>query len=176
MPKRIENVPEQLLAETGRQLARQGYAKTTVRSVAGACGIAVGTVYNYYPSKEHLIASYVARDWQTSLAAMNAGSRDSPKACLHTIYLELRAFTEKHNALFTDPDAAKAVSGVLIPRHLQLREQLAAIIEPYAPSPEGFTARFLAEALLTWTIADIPFEQIYQLLAKLIPNHKEDTQ
>ena len=175
MPKRIENVPEQLLAEAGRQVAEQGYARTTVRSVAAACGIAVGTVYNYFPSKEHLIASFVARDWKESLAAMDAGSRNSPEACLHTIYEELQAFARKHNALFTDPDAAKAVSGMLLPRHLQLREQLAAFIEPFAPSPDGFTARFLAEALLTWTLSNTPFEQIYHILAKLIPDKKEDT-
>ena len=51
MPKIIENVREQLLAETKRQIAENGYEKTTVRSVAGACDIGVGTVYNKFSQK-----------------------------------------------------------------------------------------------------------------------------
>ena len=56
MPKIIENVREQLLAEAKKQVFEHGYADTTIRSVARACGLGVGTVYNYFSSKEMLIA------------------------------------------------------------------------------------------------------------------------
>ena len=46
MPKIIENVREQLLAVAKKQIGERGYANTTIRSVAGECGLAVGTVYN----------------------------------------------------------------------------------------------------------------------------------
>lgn len=174
MPKKIENIPRLLLDETKRQIARQGYGKTTVRSVASACGIAVGTVYNYFPSKDSLIASFVAEDWRETLAAMERSGRENARARLRTIYDGLLAFCHRHRELFSDPEAAKAASGALLTRHLQLREQLAALIEPYAPSDDGFAARFLAEAMLTWTISDTPFERIYEIMAKLIPNRKED--
>jgi AcrR family transcriptional regulator len=52
VPKIIENIREQLLNETRAQVERQGYGRTTIRSVANACGIAVSTVYNYFPSKD----------------------------------------------------------------------------------------------------------------------------
>lgn len=175
MPKQIENICQQLLAEARRQVAERGYSKTTVRSVAGACGIAAGTVYNYFPSKESLIASFVAEDWCRSLAAIRAKSRGSPKDCLRAVYDELVTFAESHRDLFADPDAAKAASAAFLPRHLQLREQLAGLIEPVAPSADGFTARFTAEALLTWTISSVPFERIYQELKKLIINEKEES-
>ena len=174
MPKLIENVPAQLLTEARKQVVERGYAKTTIRSVASACGIAVGTVYNYFPSKEDLVAAFVAEDWKEALSAMGRRSHDSPEGCLLGIYEELLAFTGKHRALFHDPDAAKAISGGLLARHLQLREQLAALVEPFAPSEDGFTARFIAEALLTWTIANTPFARIYELLEKLIPKNKEE--
>ena len=45
MPKIIENVREQLIGEAKRQIAENGYAQTTIRSVAKACGLGVGTVY-----------------------------------------------------------------------------------------------------------------------------------
>ena len=138
MPKLLENLPRQLLEEAAAQIARQGYAKTTVRSVASACGVAVGTVYNYFPSKEQLIAAFVAADWQKALAAMQPAQGDGAEDCLRRIYEQLRAFTQKHNALFTDPDAARAAAGVMLFRHLQLREQLACIVAPYFPGPDGF--------------------------------------
>ena len=174
MPKQIENIRQQLLAEARRQIAERGYSKTTVRSVAGACGIAVGTVYNYFPSKESLVASFVAEDWHRALALMGEKSRGDAETCLRAIYDGLLAFTQKHRTLFADPDAAKAVSGVFLSRHLQLREQLTALVEPIAPSDDGFTARFIAEALLTWTISNTPFERIYQELKKLISDQKEE--
>ena len=70
MPKIIENLREQLLSEAKKQVKERGYAATTVRSVAGACGVGVGTVYNYFKSKEMLIATFVYDDWRNHLAEM----------------------------------------------------------------------------------------------------------
>ena len=169
MPKLIENVSGMLLEETGRQAAERGYAKTTIRSVAAACGIAVGTVYNYYPSKEALVGAYMAEDWRSTYAAMSEKSRGSAESCLRAIYDELSDFAGRHSALFSDPAAVRAVSGAFLTRHRQLRDQLAALIEPYAPSEDGFSARFAAEGLLSWTISKVPFQRIYRELEKLLP-------
>ena len=51
MPKIIENIREKLLEEARRQVMEEGYEAMTIRSVAGACGVGVGTVYNYFSSK-----------------------------------------------------------------------------------------------------------------------------
>ena len=62
MPKIIENVRHQLLTEAKRQISERGYKSTTIRSVAAECGVAVGTVYNYFKSKDILIASFILED------------------------------------------------------------------------------------------------------------------
>ena len=67
MPKIIENIRQNLLEEARRQVLQEGYSALTVRSVAAACGISVGTVYNYFPSKDMLIASFMLEDWQLCL-------------------------------------------------------------------------------------------------------------
>ena len=63
MPKIIINAREEILKEAKRQLLENGYSATTIRSVAKATGIATGTVYNYFPSKDMLLASFMMEDW-----------------------------------------------------------------------------------------------------------------
>ena len=63
MPKIIDGLQMQILKEAKPQAFKNGYSKMTIRSVAKACDIAVGTIYNYYPSKEFLMASFILLDW-----------------------------------------------------------------------------------------------------------------
>jgi AcrR family transcriptional regulator len=107
MPKIIENVREQLLCEARKQIAERGYAATTIRSVAGACGLGVGTVYNYFESKEMLIASFVYDDWKRYYAEMTEIPCDDPKVLLEGIHRLLKAFAKENEVLFSDEDAAK---------------------------------------------------------------------
>ena len=57
MPKIIPGLRERLIKEAEQQLVTGGYTALTIRSVAKACHVAVGTVYNYFPSKEEFVAS-----------------------------------------------------------------------------------------------------------------------
>ena len=50
MPKIIENLKDRLIAEAEKQIEESGYGAVTIRSVAKACGVGVGTVYNYFSS------------------------------------------------------------------------------------------------------------------------------
>ena len=172
MPKRIENVRGQLLDEARRQIAERGYANTTVRSVAQACGVAVGTVYNYFPSKEMLIASFMAEDWQACLAQIRAAGTEDPETCLRGIFGALCDFTEQYRTLFADADAEKTFAAVFRTRHRQLREQLAGLIAPVCPpipgTEEDFPARFIAEALLAWAAAGAPFSALWPILARIL--------
>ncbi|HEX6242673.1 MAG TPA: helix-turn-helix domain-containing protein, partial [Polyangiales bacterium] len=52
---------ESLLDATARVLERQGYAALTTNHVADAAGVAVGSLYEYFPSKEVIVAELVRR-------------------------------------------------------------------------------------------------------------------
>ena len=169
MPKIIENVREQLLAEAKKQVSEHGYANTTVRSVAGACGVGVGTVYNYFASKEMMIATFVYEDWKKHLFDMQKLPADAPYTLLRGIYLSLKRFADDNKSLFSDSDAAKLVSVGSSERHKMLRGQIAELVAPICES--SFCADFIAEALICWSMENVNFETVYPLLEKTIKNN-----
>lgn len=170
MPKIIENLRAQLLSEARRQIADRGYAGTTIRSVAAACNVSVGTVYNYFPSKDMLIAAFMLEDWQQQLDAIAALPADHPETLIRGVYDALRSYAENHRDLFSDSGAAKAMALGFAPRHQMLREQLAAFILPVcAGESAAFTAAFIAEALISWAMEDADFDTLYPVIRKLIP-------
>jgi len=169
MPKIIENVRELLLDTAKKQIEERGYANTTIRSVAGECGLAVGTVYNYFRSKDMLIATFVVEDWNSYLSDIRGANLSDPRMALHNIYDALIHFSEKHRSLFSDPEAAKVYSAVFSERHKTLRSQISEIIAPLCPAESGdFTAEFVAESLLTWTVAGKDFDSIFNILEKIL--------
>lgn len=174
MPKVIEKVREQLLKEVKKQITEHGYSQTTIRSVAKACNLGVGTVYNYFPSKDMLIASVVAEDWRLSSENFQKTTNvnlSNPKETLELIYNMLQTFTEEHKTLFTDPEAVKKFSSTFTERHGILRNQIAQFILPICQTSSQdpqFLSQFIAESLLTWFMAGVPFENIYEIIKKLV--------
>ena len=175
MPKIIENIRENLLAEAKKQVMEQGYAAMTIRSVATACGVGVGTVYNYFPSKDMLIASFMLEDWficQKAIAIGCENAKDAKEA-LHCMYTQLSAYKDKHAYLFEDAGAKEGFTSTSsAQRHILLRDQLAEPLllwtKKQSKTDAEFLATFLAESMLTWTMAGIEFEQIAAVLLQLL--------
>ena len=167
MPKIIENLPEKLAEEARRQVAEAGYAAMTIRSVAKGCGVGIGTVYNYYASKDALAAAFMLTDWKNALQAIEeaAGAARTPDAALEAIHTQVSSFCRLHQGIFRDDAATAAFAGSFSRYHALLRSQLAAPIRRFCR--EDFQAEFITEALLTWTVAGKSFGQIHPLLKKL---------
>lgn len=167
VPKIIENLRARLVEEAGRQVEAEGYSATTVRSVAAACGVGVGTVYNYFDSKDSLIAAFMLEDWRICLDAIRqaAGCADGPEPVLRQAYAQLRAYAERHQALFRDKDAARSYFSALGAYHGRLRDTLAQPLRRFFS--EDFLPAFLAEALLTWTMEGKPYEALAPVFRKL---------
>ncbi len=167
MPKIIENLDQRLMDEARRQIKESGYGAMTIRSVAASCGVGVGTVYNYYPSKEALAAAFILEDWKACCAgiatcAENAKGREP---VLWAIYENLGRFIAEHDAVFQDESAAAAFTGSFNQYHGLLRSQLAAPIRRFCR--DDFTAEFIAEAMLTWTVAGKSFDELSKILQRI---------
>ena len=165
MPKIIENLREQLLAEARLQIEERGYAETTVRSVARAVGVGVGTVYNYFESKEMLIASFVFESWKKYLKYMSELPTDDARALLFGIYTALREFADENKKLFSDAAAAGMPTSTWSERHKMLRGQISSFISPITEG-DGFLSEFLAESLICWSVEGRDFNSLYPILEK----------
>ncbi len=174
MPKIIENIREKLLAEAKRQVTEQGYSVMTIRSVAKACGVGVGTVYNYFPSKDMLVASFMLEDWLKSLETIRNGCRNEANArdVLFCIYRELQEYGKKYAKLFEDAKAEDGYFASVSQRHPMLRGQLKECIMHLTCKQDrtdpDFLAEFIAESMLTWTMAGYEFEQIAGVVLQLL--------
>ena len=156
MPKIIENLETRLIQEAKRQIEESGYSAMTIRSVAAGCGVGVGTVYNYFPSKDDLLATYMLSDWNQCIGAIGQASEDS----------DLLAYASRHQTIFQDKNAIAAFYGSFSRYHGLLRSQLAQPLKKFCENP--FMPDFIAESLLTWTMAGKSYDEIYSVIEKLL--------
>lgn len=184
MPKILEDVRGQLLDETRRQLGDRTYGEMTIRSIARACGLGLGTVYNYFPSKEALIAAVLLEEWQGSMSRLTAVVKEDtePADALLAVWEALSGFLSSNGKLFGDARARETYAAVSAQYHARLIDSLAAPLERICAARaarddcaagEGsadpaFTARFLAENLLRAAVSGQPFAPLSQLLLRII--------
>lgn len=167
MPKVIENPREKILAEADRQMRDVGYHAMTIQSIAKACGVGVGTVYNYFSSKDDIIIACVAADWMACMATIRTVAKYSPtcEAVIHCMYDQLYAFGVAHDHIFQDSAAANAVDGAIY-RHMKtLSAQLAEILQKFCEK-DG-EAQLIAEALLIWVRTGKSYEEVCSKIVKL---------
>ena len=67
MPKQVID-PEKLVSQAYAIASRDGISALSVRKVAAACGIAVGSVYGYFPTKADLTAAVLTRFFDENLS------------------------------------------------------------------------------------------------------------
>lgn len=168
MPKIIANLENRLMQEAQRQIRESGYNSMTIRSVANGCGVGVGTVYNYFTSKEDLLARSMLTDWNACLEVIGTASSeaDRPTPVLQCIHDQLIRFSQLHQPVFRDAAALTAFLGTASRYHSLLRSQLSVPLKKFCR--DAFTADFIAEALLTWTMAGTSFEVLLPILEKLL--------
>ncbi len=159
-PKIIENLRDRLLEEARRQIEANGGAALNIRVAAKSCGVGVGTVYNYFPSKDALVAAVLAEDWLARLdriraCALECGSAEGAARAMHA---ELSQFAERWGAVF----ASSKMTAPPKQYHVLLRGQLADVLLPFCGGE--FRAQFAAEALLTWTVDGRGFDEIWEIL------------
>lgn len=175
MPKIIKNLRERIVEETHRQVDEVGYGATSIRSVAEAVGIGVGTIYNYYPSKDVMVATYIGQDWRetvdTTIREIAVIGDSDVRGVLGTTYEAVVAFVDRHSRLFRDPAAGVGFLETFGERHKRiighLTDMMGDMCKKCAVSYTDEFTEFLAEAMMRWIMEQKSFESFYAIVGGL---------
>ena len=175
MPKVIENLKENILYYAKTALLTRGYGSLSIRGVAKDCGIAVGTVYNYFSSKELLAASMMLEDWLAALESIRHGCQasETPEAALIALYKGLESFYDTYRSIFNTFTFSDNERSAFSSRHRLLVRQLADCILPVLERTDveeaAETSLFLAEnVLLCAGGSELTLDQLLHIVRRLM--------
>ncbi|MEA4833328.1 MAG: TetR/AcrR family transcriptional regulator [Oscillospiraceae bacterium] len=106
MSREIENPKELILDESKKIMYAEGYSGISIRRVAKKCGIAVGTIYNYFPTKKELIVEMMASFWEEYFTEIEEilGSREDFYVKLKNIFDSLGHFLIRFKAIWLNSE------------------------------------------------------------------------
>lgn len=83
-------------------IQRQGWSAVNIRSVAAACGVSVGSIYNYFDSKAALVASTIESVWCEIFHRPEDGAVfQDTQACITWMYERMEYGRNQYPGFFT---------------------------------------------------------------------------
>lgn len=95
MPKVIDGLEEKLVKVAEDLFIEEGYDSVNIRKIAKGAGVAVGTVYNYFSSKEELYQAVLMDSWDKTMDVLQCilmddmPLNDRIKKFIKTMYIEV---------------------------------------------------------------------------------------
>lgn len=96
---RSQATVEVILAAAARVFARAGYAATTTNHVAAKAGVSIGSLYEYFPSKDAILVALVERhldEAERELGRVVTELGQAPPSLEDTIAVLVRTMVELH--------------------------------------------------------------------------------
>lgn len=158
------------ILETSRELIQQqGWSAVSIRSVAAACEVSIGSIYNYFDSKTDLISSTVESIWSEIFHRPEEPIVfEDVQACVLWMYERLAygskqypGFFTLHSLIFMQEDKADGK------RRMQqawqhILDELSSVLNQDAKiRPDAFTEKFTAEKF-----ADVLFSLMISALLR----------
>jgi len=100
VPGTVENARQRIIESAKQLLIENKDGDFTIRDVARRCGIALGTVYNYYDSKAELIVIIVAQMWDACFDEMRKITSTDFYECIRQVYDILKSYVESFSKNF----------------------------------------------------------------------------
>ncbi len=103
MPKVIKGIRENILKRAEELIDLGEYESFSIRSIAKDCGIAVGTLYNYFTSKDELLMEVIGEHWHSMIDEVDkkCESAETLTDCVCHICTGIRRFSERHTKFWT---------------------------------------------------------------------------
>jgi AcrR family transcriptional regulator len=130
---------EAVLEAGSRILSKSGYEALTMSAVAKRAGVSVGSLYQYFPNKESLVAALVEQRSQAEVAFISErlarfeGARDVESLLLYAVQaaLEFRAGAPELQRALLDAIAFIGRHPLLLARGERMVAQLHALLAPH---------------------------------------------
>lgn len=175
MPKRIPDLDSRIRGLSRHILLEQGYNALSMRALASQCGVAVGTLYNYYSSKDALVAQLILDDWQLMLTQMaeEASRKPALPEGMGALCRILESFTGRYRSVWAQYGGGQAVSYITrfhLPLRQQLVQPLRTVLEANRRPDLLPLAEVLAETMLACALnPDLGSDQFALLASTWVP-------
>lgn len=178
LPKIIENIRETVLQAAKNTLLSDGYDQLSLRGVSRQCNIAVGTIYNYFPSKIALITAIMLEDWagQTEKMQKACADAENAEAGIRSIFSSLHEFALLYQDVWNMSMHSKEVRAEMVNgrnRRQMLIEQmgglLRSLLERFEIPYDSFLLHFIATSILAYIAEpDFDYEQINRVFRRIL--------
>lgn len=131
MPKIIPNLRNTIITKGREILFNEGYDALSMRRMAGECGIAVGTIYNYMRNKDDLVAHICMEDWLKAGEEISEGLKgidDFPSGVEH-IYRGVRDFSDNYQRYWFQYSESGGSPEIIKRIHPHLRSKLSRMMK-----------------------------------------------
>lgn len=161
MSRIIENPKQLILGKAKEILYDDGYQRLSMRNVAKACDIALGTIYNYYPTKKDLVVEMMTEYWHEYICKVQAivNSEYDFYVKLENIFSDLKNFIKTFKdvwlkpELYDNPDYVKSGADreyIYIEKLIRLIEKILIKDNRVKSNPGSYeTARFIVMNFIT---------------------------
>lgn len=93
---------EEILKISRDMIQQQGWSAVNIRSVAAACGVSVGSIYNYFDSKAELMGAVVESVWHEIFHRPEDESMfQDTQTCIAWIYERMEYGCKQYPGFFT---------------------------------------------------------------------------
>ncbi|KOA20807.1 HTH-type transcriptional repressor KstR [Clostridium homopropionicum DSM 5847] len=157
MSRIIDNPRELILSKSKEILYNEGYSALNMRNVAKACQIALGTIYNYFPTKKELVMEMMIDYWKKYFLILDSIKHSDGDLYykLEKIFNELSNFIKTFKEVWLKPelcDTSEFIQSGLEKQYLYMSE-LIRIIENILSSDTYYTNSELNKRLSSNEIA-----------------------
>ena len=158
---------------------RRAFEQIQMKDVAEASGVALGTMYQYFSSKDHLFAEALVH-WGEQLAdnvhRRPLAGHDPAQRLGEVLHRAVRAFQQQPHlaklvtalAVSSDPFAVEAIARLDRTTGAVFRGALVGLDEPTAESMVRIIDHVMAGVLRLWSAGRISIAEVYSSLDEMV--------
>lgn len=179
MPKNLANIETEIIQVTRKMILENGYEKLNIRDIAKRCGIATGTFYNYFRSKQAIVSSLLDADWKAFRQSMLMDTDASQPFMvqLEAVFTNLKWMTGDVHSIWAAGFPEDLESGtrsklrrIRVDLHIEFARHIGGIIRGHVEAEqEEFLADFITRVFFSYAYDQTSqFEKLRPVLEKIL--------